>query len=80
VQIWIAAAEARLFSPAQRVDPALCHPAGGLPMFFDASDYPHKVDLVAAKQMIHESVERTDLTHAQKAGVVGENAKRFFQL
>jgi uncharacterized protein len=52
----------------------------GYQCFSYASDYPHEVDLVAAKQMIHETVERTDLTHAQKAGVLGENGKRFFRL
>ena len=52
----------------------------GYQCFSYASDYPHEVDLVAAKQMIHETVERTDLTHAQKAGVLGENAKQFFRL
>lgn len=30
------------------------------------------------KQMIHETVERTDLTHAQKAGALGENANDFY--
>ena len=28
--------------------------------------------------MIHETIERPDLTHAEKAAVLGENAKRFF--
>jgi hypothetical protein len=32
---------------------------------------------VAAKEMIHDTVERSDLTHAEKAAVLGENAKRF---
>src|SRR5437899_12569489 len=45
-----------------------------------ASDYPPDVDLVAAKEMIHDTVERPDLTHAEKAAVLGENAKRFFRL
>jgi nitrate reductase assembly molybdenum cofactor insertion protein NarJ len=52
----------------------------GYQCFSYASDYPHEVDLVAAKQMIHETVERTDLTYAQKAGVLGENGKRFFRI
>jgi hypothetical protein len=29
-------------------------------------------------QMIHDTVERPDLTHAEKAAVLGDNAKRFF--
>jgi predicted TIM-barrel fold metal-dependent hydrolase len=52
----------------------------GAESFAYASDYPHEVDVVAAKQMIHETVERPDLTHAEKAAVLGENAKRFFRL
>jgi predicted TIM-barrel fold metal-dependent hydrolase len=45
-----------------------------------ASDYPHEVDVVAAKQMIHDTVERPDLTYDDKAAVLGNNAKRFFRL
>jgi len=30
--------------------------------------------------MIHETVERFDLTHAEKSAVLGDNAKRFFRL
>jgi len=52
----------------------------GAQAFAYASDYPHEVDLVAAKQMIHETAERPDLTEAQKAAVLGENARRFFRL
>ena len=52
----------------------------GAEAFAYASDYPHEVDLVAAKQMIHETIERPDLTHAEKAVVLGENAKRFFRV
>jgi predicted TIM-barrel fold metal-dependent hydrolase len=52
----------------------------GAQCFSYASDYPHEVDLIAAKQMIHETVERPDLTYTDKAAVLGENAKRFFRL
>jgi predicted TIM-barrel fold metal-dependent hydrolase len=52
----------------------------GAHAFAYASDYPHEVDLVAAKEMIHDTVERPDLTHAEKAAVLGGNAKRFFRL
>jgi len=45
-----------------------------------ASDYPHEVDLVAAKEMIHDTVERPDLAHAEKALVLGGKAKKFFRL
>jgi predicted TIM-barrel fold metal-dependent hydrolase len=52
----------------------------GAQCFSYASDYPHEVDLVAAKQMIHETLERPDMSHTEKAAVLGENAKRFFRL
>lgn len=42
----------------------------GARAFSYASDYSHEVDLVAAKQMIHETVERPDLTYAEKAAVL----------
>jgi hypothetical protein len=32
----------------------------GAECFSYASDYAHEVDLVAAKQMIHETIERPD--------------------
>ena len=38
----------------------------GADTFSYASDYPHEVDLVAAKQMIHDTVERPNLTPTQK--------------
>lgn len=52
----------------------------GLNAFAYASDYPHEVDVVAAKQMIEETVERPDLSLEEKRGVLGENARRFFRL
>ena len=45
-----------------------------------ATDYPHEVDLVAAKQMIKGALERPDLTLEEKKAVMGENGKRFFSL
>jgi hypothetical protein len=52
----------------------------GADSFSYASDYPHEVDLVAAKQMIHETIERPDLSHDEKGKVLGLNAKRFFRV
>ena len=52
----------------------------GLDAFAFASDYPHEVDLVSARTMIDETLERTDLTQDQKAAVLGGNAKRFYRL
>lgn len=52
----------------------------GADCFSYASDYPHEVDLVAAKQMIDETVARPELTQDEKAKVLGLNAKKFFRL
>jgi uncharacterized protein len=52
----------------------------GLDAFAYASDYPHEVDVVAAEQMIQETLDRPDITWEEKAGVLGENARRFFKL
>ena len=52
----------------------------GIDAFAFATDYPHEVDLVAAKQMIQGALERPDLTLDEKKAVMGENAKRFFRL
>lgn len=52
----------------------------GADAFAYASDYPHEVDLVAAKEMVNGCVERPDLTMAEKAAVLGGNAKKFFRL
>jgi len=45
-----------------------------------ASDYPHEVDLVAAKQMINETIARPDLSQKEKESILGENARRFFRM
>lgn len=52
----------------------------GLDAFAYASDYPHEVDVVAARQMIDETVDRDDITLSEKKAVLGANAKRFFRL
>jgi hypothetical protein len=48
--------------------------------FAYSSDYPHEVDLEDAKRQIEETLERTDLSHDDKAAVLGGNARRFFRL
>jgi len=53
---------------------------GGVDAFAWASDYPHEVDLEAAKHMIAETVDHRELSQEQKAAVLGENARRFFRL
>src|SRR5262249_25579644 len=49
-------------------------PRVGAEPFAWASDYPHEVDLVAARHMIQETVDHTELTPSEKAAVLGENA------
>ena len=52
----------------------------GIQAFAWASDYPHEVDLEAAKHMIQETLEHPELSHEQKVAVLGANARRFFRL
>ncbi|HEX6511433.1 MAG TPA: amidohydrolase family protein [Chloroflexota bacterium] len=59
--------------------PYLTKRVGAAP-FSWASDYPHEVDLVAARQMIDETVLSTELSESDKRAVLGENARRFFRL
>ena len=59
--------------------PHLAHRVGVEP-FAWASDYPHEVDLVAARHMIQETVAHEELSEREKAAVLGENARRFFNL
>ncbi len=49
-------------------------------VFSWASDYPHEVDLEAAKQMIQDTVDDDRLSATDKAGLLGGNAQRFFKL
>ena len=52
----------------------------GIDVFAWASDYPHEVDLEAAKQMIRETVDSPNFSAAEKTAVLGGNAQRFFKL
>ncbi|MGH7775324.1 MAG: amidohydrolase family protein [Candidatus Binatia bacterium] len=52
----------------------------GVEAFAYASDYPHEVDLAAAKQEIDELAEREDLTSEERQAVLGGNARQFFKL
>jgi predicted TIM-barrel fold metal-dependent hydrolase len=52
----------------------------GAEPFAYSSDYPHEEDLVAAQNEIAETVDSRKLTFHQKAAVLGENARRFFNL
>jgi predicted TIM-barrel fold metal-dependent hydrolase len=63
-------------------DASLPYLAGriGIEPFAWASDYPHEVDLAAAKHMIEETVQDVPLTDAQKTALLADNARRFFRL
>lgn len=52
----------------------------GAEAFAYSSDYPHEVDLVDARRMIEETLERADLTQEARAAILGGNARRFFRL
>ena len=52
----------------------------GAHVFSWASDYPHEVDLEAAKQMIQDTVDDNRLSPADKTALLGSNARRFFKL
>lgn len=52
----------------------------GIQPFAYASDYPHEVDLPAAKGEIEEIAERSDLSLEEKRAVLGGNARRFFKI
>jgi hypothetical protein len=52
----------------------------GVDAFAYASDYPHEVDLPGAQRMIRETLEAPDLTPAQRAALLGGNARRFHGL
>jgi predicted TIM-barrel fold metal-dependent hydrolase len=59
--------------------PHLIQRVGTAP-FAWASDYPHEVDLEAARHMIQETVDHTELTREAKTAILGGNALRFFKL
>jgi hypothetical protein len=44
------------------------------------SDYPHEMDLLDAQYEIEETLERPDLTRAQKWAGLSGHARRFFRL
>jgi hypothetical protein len=63
-------------------DTSLPYLAGrvGIAPFAWASDYPHEVDLEAAKHMIKDTIHNTPLPDDQKAALLADNARRFFRL
>jgi predicted TIM-barrel fold metal-dependent hydrolase len=63
-------------------DPSLPHLVQrmGASGFAWASDYPHEVDLSAAKKMIQETVDSSDFTSSDKDTILGESTRSFFNL
>jgi predicted TIM-barrel fold metal-dependent hydrolase len=74
--------DGRILIGCEGSEKSLAYVAGriGIEAFAYASDYPHEVDLPAAIHEIDEVAERADLTVAEKAAVLGANARRFFRL
>lgn len=52
----------------------------GSESFAYSSDYPHEVDLIDAQRQIQKTKDRPDLSVAEKAAVLGGNARRFYRL
>jgi hypothetical protein len=50
----------------------------GADAFPYASDYPHEVDLVAAKQMIHDTVGTSGFDALRKSRGVGRECQTIF--
>jgi len=52
---------------------------GPAPFMF-ASDFPHEIALGNCMEEIHEILERSDLQGEHKGAILGDNARRFYQL
>jgi predicted TIM-barrel fold metal-dependent hydrolase len=52
----------------------------GVEPFAYSSDYPHEVDYLDAKRQIQRTLDRSDLSDADKAAILGGNARRFYHL
>jgi predicted TIM-barrel fold metal-dependent hydrolase len=48
--------------------------------FMFSSDFPHEVNNVFCKEEIEELEENDELSDADKAAILGENARQFYQL
>ena len=51
----------------------------GASPFAWSSDYPHEVDVPAARQMIQHTIDNSVFTGDQKQAILGGNAKAFFR-
>jgi predicted TIM-barrel fold metal-dependent hydrolase len=52
----------------------------GVEPFMFASDFPHEITLGNCMEEIHEILERDDIRVEHKQAVLGDNARRFYQL
>lgn len=48
--------------------------------FMFASDFPHEISLGNCMEEINEILERSDLKPAHKTAILGDNARRFYQI
>lgn len=48
--------------------------------FAYASDYPHEVDLPAARKMVDDTLALDELSDSAKRAILGENTRNFFRL
>ena len=62
---------AKLFSCIDRIGPERC-------VF--GSEFPHEIAMKDALHDINEILERKDINDQHKAMILGENAKRFYNL
>lgn len=72
----------RLFVGVEGDEPALGYAvqAFGPKPFVFSSDFPHEVNIHTIRHELDELMENPDISAAGKAGVLGENAKRFYRL
>jgi len=75
-------ADDRIFVGCEGNEKALAYAierVGPKPFMF-ASDFPHEIAMEDALHEINEILERKDLNDKHKALILGENAKRFYNL
>lgn len=75
--------EATMFSSAAREmkKPSLIalERVGPQPFMF-AFNFPHEITLDNCREEINEILERSDLKDEHKAAILGDNARRFYQI
>lgn len=74
--------EGRIFIGCEGEEPDLAHAVrsvGHEPFFF-SSDFPHEVSAAMCKHEMAELIESTELSAADKQGILAGNASRFYRL